>query len=408
MSEFASYVASQLVPVAKQYGVKRVLSVVSSVSFFLFAFVFWAEILVLIWPTCLVSLSFWSYIAFAIGGFALISLVISVCTSLPLIIGFQRRFMKKIENVSTDEEKCKSIAKTYSIIPELCIIGGSSLTRTRLVLESITIVFDISATYSLLVLLVTYGNELIQFLISTWEMIAQTLRLPAQSIIGLTFLLFVLLSLSLYFFVRLYSDLTRLLKANKVNRGARFYLPLSLFSSLVFRLGLLFTYLGTSVDSLSADRLHLAFYQPFPISSNIEPMVQKSFNSIQGKECTVTEYECSIENEKELCTLVANAKEFFGQTVGGTIATRGIDRVKPFEALDIINKQETRVYTGFVEKQCVFSGTVYFSTIEKARTAYFYFENEHVMKEFQAIVQKQIEEARRLQPTPPNATSLSF
>jgi len=397
MSEIASYIASQLMPVAKQYGVKRVLNIVSGVSFFLLAFVFWAEVFVLLCPTFLSLQSFSSDFVFAVGTIALIATIAVSCATSPLLGGFTQLFMRKMENASADVELSKSIAKAYDIIPVLDLIGRSTLRRKHLIGVLVFYALDISATFSLLALLATYGKGLISTLVLAWEILAQTFRLPSQPINGLTFLLLSLTVLSLYFWARFYSVETRFLKANKmITLWFRFNALVGCLVSSILRLGLFSGYIAQLAYSLSSSRLYFARYMPFLISSNIELIVQKSFNNVQGKHIGITKYECSIGDEKELSTLTVSAKEFFGSTRRGQIVTGSFDRVKSIEVANILKQEEGKVYTGFIEKQCVFCGSVYFGTSQKARAASFFFRNKFVMEEFQAIVQKQIEDARRL------------
>ncbi len=397
VSYFVSHMGIQLFEVAREYGVKRVATILSDFSFFFLPFVFWADIYLVLGKSFFVPFWLPPAIIIAIGLSVLIYITIIVIMSSVLLnspYSFEKKFMRKVEENSINEKERASIAMSYLHFRTLSTLGVFDAPSVQSLIGYLLVSgAQIFVSYSLVSLFVTNRDSIVQMLIPIYEPISQTLHLPQPSIFTLSFLLFCLFLLSLYVWGRRFFMLVRFYKGNQIQIPREFaiFLPVS-FVSIPSRIGLLSGCLLVAADSLTGSRLYSLGYRPFVISSNISKIIQKAFENAQGEECIVTEHKYEMTTEKEVETLKSEINRHF-KTLASAFHIMNVNSAK---ALDIITKQRLILYLGFVEKQCVFVGMIGYNIVRRVRVAFFHFDNPYTRREFQAIVEKEINKAREI------------
>jgi hypothetical protein len=298
--------------------------------------------------------------------------------------------MLKIQDTSVDERSHGPLAKSFS---NFVMFGAlSSYFPLRYMLLSG--IFEMIASYSLVTVFVINKDVLAHALAPMLGLISQTFPLQL-SIPNLTIILFCLFVLSVYSTVG--SSPLRLPKFCKENgisppKGARLSI-LILYFALPARCLMLIVVLYRAMCSLSEDRPFWVVYAPFIVSSDIQNIVQKSFQNTQGKKCRFVDYKYALKTDEEVEALKSVTREHFGELFG---LESFIYKVKPAEAKKLIADTEPILYLGFVEKQLVFFGVIGYNLFNKIRSALFIFNNRYIKDEFEAIMQKEISKAHEI------------
>ena len=385
MSIATPYIGTQLLAAAREYGVRRVVDIISRFSVFLFPFVFWMIIYFLaggffafVWP--------WSLFIIVPGFIFLILELVMGFAYFSVAIDLPKTFMLKIQDTSVDERNHAPLAKSFSNF----VMFGPLSFYFPLRYMLLSGILEMIASYSLVTVFVINKDVLARTLAPMLGLISQAFPLQL-SIPNLTIILFCLFVLSVYSTVG--SLLFRLLKFCKENginppKGTRLYISISYFA-LPTRCLMLIVVLYKAMYSLSEDRPFYAVYVPFIVSSDIRNIVQKSFQNTQGKNCRFVDYKYELKTNEEVEALKSVTREHFG-------LESFIHEIKPAEAKKLIADTEPILYLGFVEKQFVFFGVTCYSPSKKIRVASFFFNNRYIRDDFEAIMQKEISKAHEI------------
>jgi hypothetical protein len=388
MSQIVASIGTELFVVAKEYGVRRVAKHIFEFSSFLLPFTFWMYVYLLLGKNFFVPLWPW-FIIIVVGLlFSMFQILFALCYA-TLLIDIPKSLMRKVQDTPNNERK--SIAMSFLYLPVLNFFGHLNFPSQKR--DFIGFIPSFLAPYSIVTFFAMNSGWLVQTFSPIYEPISQTLRIPQLSIPAFSLFLLCLFLLSLCYYVPFKLSSIRFCKENSIKIPRRYILstPVLLFL-MPSQILVYFFWIARAIYSLTASRTFMLVYQPFVVSSDIPKIVQKAFENIQGKECVIYEYKYQIKTEREVEALKRETKKHF------VILTYFYDFINVDTAgvIDIITKEGAVLYLGFLEEQCAFVGKVFYSTAEKTRQAYFYFNNQYVRGEFEAIIGKEIDKAHEI------------
>jgi hypothetical protein len=388
MSQFLPSLIDQLLPTTREYGIKRVFSILCEGSLLIFPFVLWAIIYEYLAKGLFVFL--WTQIplipiAMVIGEIVfLIFIVLVSYLSISTEMDSAAQIMQKMQDTAIGEQERKLVATCYLSLPILALLV--KLRRKYFFTSCIVLTFF---AFSLMAIVSIVGRNAADALIPIRDALQQTVHFSQATTPILAFFVLGLAVMSFYGWFELTSEAAAFLKATQVRPILT--RPFSAFVNTIFPsyathlLGSSFAYLE---NYLSSNRIFTARCIPFPKSLNVAKVAERSFDNI-GRESIIRKYKCKI-TLKDAQSLLSEEKKHFEAAV----IAHNIMNSNPNDASVIVNKSRPILYAGYVEDNCLFVGTILCSLSKGVQVGTFLFRNRYVKNEFQAILAKGIERAR--------------
>jgi hypothetical protein len=144
---------------------------------------------------------------------------------------------------------------------------------------------------------------------------------------------------------------------------------------------------------ISPNRVFMTHCMPFPKSLNVAKMMERSFDNVEGRKCTVMEYKCEI-TPNEAQDLFGETEKHFELSAVTRSLVNNITSLNPNDVALRVNKFRPILYIGYVEGDCAFFGCVWYYEAKGMQVCDFFFRNRYVNNEFQVILTKGIDKTR--------------
>jgi len=391
----------------KRFGLRGVLKIVSTFSWFLLPFLIWIQIYRYLGK---------GYFLFFRGIPGLIiSLVFIVILSLLFVNlnSLHERLMKHIEHAKDvfdnpadpkSEEnfrtECHKFIVPYLYFPDVFLFGFSGVLREismlgKVFLRFLQILFNLYLSYSVMVFLTTnkaYFNQIRAYVSSL---------VPVSSELALFFQLFLenpIFLIALLFLLSLYSNFFVSYVRQGYSTYSRVFWDFTCDLVSVYMRVILLGACALGLPWYIRKKINSLTYKPFTFPVNLPLLIQKSVWNIEGKNCKVTRWSYVLEHENDIEIL--KQMIYLQEDIPYIIRAFSLG-AEPRRAVNLIKAAEPTLYLGTMNKRCVILGRVEYVPLERLFRAEFFFDNRYIREEFKSIAEIEIDEQKKLKPRLP-------